>query len=307
MSHKPKSLVIGGAGLIGFNLALFLQRKSEVVILDNFSTSLKRKLPFETIEKDIRKFRLEDIKEDFDCVYYFPGVCASPDLVKFPVDTFEVNVIGLKNVLDFTSKRGIKIVYASSSEVYGNGYSFETSPLSVTLNERSGYDIGKIAGETLLLSYARQLGQEYCIVRPFNVYGPFQYRIGVVSNFIVNAIQNKPLTVYGSGKQIRTLTYVKDASEMIALASDYSGVFNIAGEEAVTINELAEKIIKIAGSESKIIKTPLPYSEVTLRVGDNEKIKSLGFNNFTPLEKGLEETIRWYRENEIFSLIGYRG
>ncbi len=316
MKNK-RSLVIGGAGFIGSHLTNYLVNEGcEVVIIDNFATSILNDYNSRAskIHKiDVRsKESYEIIKQNFHYIFFLPAICSTDDFLKKPLESFSVSVDGIKNVLlameNYPKNSKPFLYYFSTSEVYGLE-SFETSKLVVNIDKRCGYDVGKLAGETMLYSYKKQNKcLDYKVIRPFNIYGSREMRAGVIPKFILQAMAGNKITIYNNGQQARTFTHIDDfirALDLIIKKGKYRD-YNISSNETITINELASKIIKIVGVKPQdsveYIKKDL--DEIFCRVGNNSRLKNeLGFEPKIKIEQGILETYKWLKENNIGSVI----
>jgi UDP-glucuronate decarboxylase len=304
-------LITGGAGFLGSHLCeRLLEEGNEILCLDNFFTGSKnnvmhllRNASFELIRHDI----INPFFIEVDQIYNM-ACPASPVHYQYnPIKTIKTNVMGTINTLGMAKRLRVKILLASTSEVYGNpevnpqgeNYWGRVNPIGV----RSCYDEGKRAAECLMMDYHRQNNVTVKIVRIFNTYGPrMALNDGrVVSNFIVQALRGKDLTVYGDGSQTRAFCYVDDMTDgiirMMASPDDFLGPVNLGNPEEFSILELAETIIRTTGSKSKISFNPLPQDDPTQRkpvitLAGN----MLGWEPKVGLEEGLEKTIAYFRK-----------
>lgn len=311
-----KILVTGGAGFIGSHLCKYLvEKKEEVVCLDNFFTgrgenieNLQKYRNFKVIPHDITKIGLEEkISGRINQIYNL-ACPASPIHYQFdPIETVKANTIGVINVLEFAKLNGARILQASTSEIYGDPLEHpqkETYRGNVnTLGPRACYDEGKRAAETLFSDYKRKFGLETRIVRIFNTYGPKMREDDgrVVSNFIMQSLENKPITIYGKGKQTRSFCYVNDMIEGIyrAMNSNYSLPINLGNPREFMILELAEKITNLTNSCSKLVYNELPQDDPRQRKPDITLArKILGWEPKIYLEEGLKETIKYFKEHK---------
>jgi UDP-glucuronate decarboxylase len=307
---KKRILITGGAGFIGSHLTeRLLNEGNEVLCLDNFFTGSKDNILHLLDHKYLEIIRhdvIEPILLEVDEIYNL-ACPASPVHYQYnPVKTVKTNVMGMINMLGLAKRTKAKIFQASTSEVYGDpeqhpqqeSYWGHVNPIGI----RSCYDEGKRIAETLCMDYHRQHGLRVKIVRIFNTYGPrMAINDGrVVSNFIVQALQNKPITVYGEGQQTRSFCYVDDLVEgfirlMDNTPDDYPGPVNIGNPGEFTILELAEKVIALTGSSSKIERLPLPPDDPTQRKPDITIAKEkLGWQPTIMLEEGLKKTIAYF-------------
>jgi UDP-glucuronate decarboxylase len=304
-------LITGGAGFLGSHLCeRLLEEGNEILCLDNFFTGSKnnvmhllRNASFELIRHDI----INPFFIEVDQIYNM-ACPASPVHYQYnPIKTIKTNVMGTINTLGMAKRLRVKILLASTSEVYGNpevnpqgeNYWGRVNPIGV----RSCYDEGKRAAECLMMDYHRQNNVTVKIVRIFNTYGPrMALNDGrVVSNFIVQALRGKDLTVYGDGSQTRAFCYVDDMTDgiirMMASPDDFLGPVNLGNPEEFSILELAETIIRITGSKSKISFNPLPQDDPTQRKPDITLAGNmLGWEPKVGLEEGLEKTIAYFRK-----------
>ncbi len=311
-----KILVTGGAGFIGSHLCRYLLRKGhEVVCLDNFFTGksrnildLKKNARFKVIPHDITN--PINIQEHFDRIYNL-ACPASPVHYQFdPIKTVKANTIGVINVLEFAKLNGARILQASTSEIYGDPLEHpqkETYKGNVnTLGPRACYDEGKRVAETLFMDYHRKYKVPIRIVRIFNTYGPSMDKNDgrVVSNFIMQALKNELITIYGEGKQTRSFCYISDLIEGLykLMESDCIGPINLGNPGEFTIIELAKKITKITNSKSKIEYKELPQDDPTQRKPDITLAKNfLKWEPKIQLNEGLKKTIdyfKWLIKNE---------
>ncbi|WP_396149660.1 UDP-glucuronic acid decarboxylase family protein [Flavobacterium sp.] len=308
--ERKKILVTGGAGFVGSHLCeRLLKEGNEVYCLDNFFTGQKQNIIhllnnpyFELIRHDvINPFHIE-----VDEIYNL-ACPASPIHYQYnPIKTIKTSVMGAINMLGLAKRVNAKILQASTSEVYGNpfvhpqveSYWGNVNPIG----ERSCYDEGKRTAETLFMDYHKQNNVKSKIVRIFNTYGPNMHPNDgrVVSNFIVQALKNQDITVYGEGQQTRSFQYVDDLVDgMIKTMNtddSFIGPINIGNPDEFTILELAEKVIKLTDSKSKIIYKPLPSDDPLMRKPDISLAKKeLNWSPKVNLDEGLEKTISYFK------------
>jgi UDP-glucuronate decarboxylase len=307
-----KILVTGGAGFIGSHLCeRLLDEGNEVICLDNYFTGSKTNVVhlldnpyFELIRHDITSPFFIEVDEIFNL-----ACPASPIHYQYnPIKTIKTSVMGAINMLGLAKRIKAKVLQASTSEVYGDpkihpqteDYWGHVNPIGT----RSCYDEGKRCAETLFMDYHIQNKVRIKIVRIFNTYGPRMHPNDgrVVSNFIVQALSNKDITIYGNGSQTRSFQYVDDLIEgMIRMMNTGEGVIgpiNIGNPDEFKIVELAEKILQMTGSKSKLVFKPLPADDPIQRQPDITLAKNT-LNNWTPkinLEAGLEKTIAYFRQ-----------
>lgn len=303
-------LVTGGAGFIGTHLChRLIEAENEVICLDNFFTGQKNNIAdlltypnFELIRHDIT----QPIFLEVDQIYNL-ACPASPVHYQYnPVKTIKTNILGTLNMLGLAKRVKARILQASTSEVYGDPlqhpqkeeYWGNVNPIGI----RSCYDEGKRTAETLMMDYYRQNKVDVRIIRIFNTYGPFMHENDgrVVSNFIVQALRNKDITVYGDGSQTRSFCYVDDlVSGMIKMMEqpDFIGPVNLGNPEEYTVLELAQKIIKMVHSQSKVVFKPLPENDPTRRRPDITLAKEkLNWQPTIAVDQGLEKTIEYFRK-----------
>jgi len=305
-------LVTGAAGFLGSHMCDYLLAKGHNVIgMDNLVTGAEENLAEAKLNKNF-KFIKQDISEKFELTekidqIYNMACPASPiDYQKLPVETLLVGSYGMRNMLEFAKKHNARILQASTSEVYGDpAVHPQTEEYWGNVNSiglRSCYDESKRFSEALVMAYQRTHKMETRIVRIFNTYGPKMRQDDgrVVSNFIVQALAGEPITVYGEGNQTRSFCYVSDLIEGIhrLMNSDYSLPVNIGNPNEFTILELAEKVIALTNSKSKIVKEPLPSDDPARRQPDITKAKKiLKWEPKVQLEEGLKRTVEYFMRN----------
>jgi len=307
-----KILVTGGAGFIGSHLCEYLVEKGEEVIcVDNLFTGsksnishLENKKNFKFIEHDIINPLF--IEEKIDQIYNL-ACPASPVHYQFnPIRTIKASVIGVTNMLGMAKKHNARILQASTSEVYGDpkehpqkeSYWGNVNPIGI----RSCYDEGKRVAETLMFDYHRQNKVDIRVARIFNTYGPKMTKNDgrVVSNFIVQALEGKDITIYGDGSQTRSFCYISDMVEglykMINNPSE-TGPINLGNPDEFTVLKLAEKVINSTSSKSKIVKKKLPQDDPKQRKPDITLAKKyLKWEPKVKLDEGLKTTIKYFRK-----------
>ncbi|MGE5342435.1 MAG: UDP-glucuronic acid decarboxylase family protein [Candidatus Omnitrophota bacterium] len=310
--HIPQHktiLVTGGAGFIGSHLCeRLLNEDNEVICMDNFFTGSKENIRhllsnphFELIRHDIVHPAFVEVDEIYNL-----ACPASPVHYQYnPVKTIKTSVMGAVNMLGLARRVKAKILQASTSEVYGNpnvhpqpeSYWGNVNPIGI----RSCYDEGKRCAETLFFDYHRQNNLKIKVVRIFNTYGPRMHPNDgrVVSNFIVQALKGKDITIYGDGSQTRSFCFVDDMVggliSMMNSTDELIGPVNLGNPAEFTIRELAEKVILMTGSKSKIVFKPLPADDPERRKPDIALAKErLNWEPTVHLEKGLEKTIAYF-------------
>jgi UDP-glucuronate decarboxylase len=309
-------LVSGGAGFIGSHLCDYLlNNEDDVLCVDNLFSGSRDNVRhllgnpyFEFIRHDV----IHPFFVEVDQIYHL-ACPASPIYYQYnPIKTIKTNVMGTINMLGLAKRVMAKILLASTSEVYGNPilhpqqetYWGNTNPIG----ERSCYDEGKRVAETLMMDYHRQNGVKIKIVRIFNTYGPrMAINDGrVISNFIVQALRGENLTIFGDGSQTRSFCYISDLIDGIyrmAQADDFIGPVNIGNPVELSILEIADKILSLSKSKSKIVFKPLPPDDPERRCPDiTVAQKKLDWTPTISLEEGLEKTIAYFKEK-----IGIQG
>lgn len=306
---KKKVLVTGGAGFIGSHLCKrLLEENNEVLCLDNYFTGSKMNVLsmldnplFELIRHDIVSPFIAEVDEIYNL-----ACPASPIHYQHnPIQTVKISVMGAINMLETAKATNAKILQASTSEVYGDpkihpqveSYWGNVNPIG----ERSCYDEGKRCAETLFMDYHRQSNLKIKIIRIFNTYGPnMQPHDGrVVSNFILQCLRNENITIYGNGNQSRSFQYVDDLIDgmikMMRTSDDFTGPINIGNPNEFTILELAETIIQLTNSKSKLIFKPLPKDDPQQRRPDISLAKEkLDWTPKIELREGLKKTIDYF-------------
>jgi UDP-glucose 4-epimerase len=308
MKNK-RVLITGGAGFIGSNLAEELVRKgSDVVILDDLSTGK---------EENIKEFKdsvrfvkgsitdLELLKElfrDVDCVFHQAAIPSVQRSVEDPLATNEVNVKGTLNVLVAARDSEVeKVVYASSSSVYGDTPELPKRE-EMKPNPKSPYAVSKLTGEEYCAVFSEVYGLKTVSLRYFNVYGPrqdpYSEYAAVIPRFITRGLKNKPPIIYGDGNQTRDFTFVKDAvkANILAMGNNAEGIFNIASGKRISINELANEIMEIVGIRLKPIYDKPREGDIKDSLGDISRAKDkIGYEPKYNLEEGLKETIEYFK------------
>jgi UDP-glucuronate decarboxylase len=308
---NKKILVTGGAGFLGSHLCdKLIAQGHDVLCVDNFFTGTKANVAhlishpnFELMRHDVTFPLYVEVDEIYNL-----ACPASPIHYQWdPVQTTKTSVHGAINMLGLAKRVNAKILQASTSEVYGDpevhpqseSYWGKVNPVGI----RSCYDEGKRCAETLFFDYWRQHQLEIKVVRIFNTYGPHMHpRDGrVVSNFIVQALKGEDITIYGDGSQTRSFCYVDDLLEAMVRAmntgSEFTGPVNIGNPTEFTMLELAELVLKLTKSKSKIVNQPLPQDDPKQRKPDIKLAKAaLGWEPKVNLEEGLRETISYFKK-----------
>jgi UDP-glucuronate decarboxylase len=309
MSRK-RILVTGGAGFLGSHLSeRLLADGHEVVCLDNFFTGthanvakLRDNSRFELFRHDVQ----EALTMEVDQIFHLACPASPIHYQRNPVRTIRTAVEGTLNLLDVARECGARMMIASTSEVYGDpaehpqteAYWGNVNPIG----PRACYDEGKRCAEALATAYASQYGVEVRIARIFNTYGPRMHENDgrVVSNFVVQALSGKPLTIFGDGKQTRSFCYVSDLIEgFVRLMASEHGCdpVNLGNPRESTMIELATLIKQMTGSKSEIVHEPLPKDDPVRRNPNISRAQKLlgGWTPVVPLEKGIEATIAYFR------------
>jgi UDP-glucose 4-epimerase len=304
---KRKILVTGGAGFIASCLAEHLLQDPDnfVVIVDNLLTGSKKRLPSENnnnwkfIKADVNDF--QDISSimmsyNFDYVFHYAAVVGVKRTTEHPVMVLG-DIQGIRNILDLCKNSGVKrVFFSSSSEVYGEPFEHPQNENTTPLNSRLPYAVVKNVGEAFLRSYQREYGLDYTIFRFFNTYGPKQSTDFVMSRFIRAAVKGQDITIYGDGEQTRTFCFFEDNIEACVNAFKHdqfiNKTVNIGSDVEITINELADIIIKLTGSSSKRVHLPpLKEGDMKRRKPDITNMRELLGRDLTPLETGIKRTI----------------
>lgn len=309
MSRRKRVLVTGGAGFLGSHLCeKLLKDNHEVLCVDNYYTSSKHNIAhlldnpyFELIRHDVTFPLYVEVDE----IYNLACPASPIHYQRDPVQTTKTSVHGAINVLGLAKRLKAKILQASTSEVYGDpeehpqteSYWGNVNPVGI----RACYDEGKRCAETLFFDYQRQHDLNIRVLRIFNTYGPRMdlYDGRVVSNFIVQALKNEPITIYGDGSQTRSFCYVEDMIEIMTRFMDgpdeFTGPLNAGNPKEFSIKELAEQVIDITGSSSELIFRELPADDPTQRCPDISRARErYDWQPVVPLRQGLVRTIEYF-------------
>jgi UDP-glucuronate decarboxylase len=308
---SSRALVLGGAGFLGSHLCERLVREGyHVLALDDFSTGSRNNL---TALEGAPRFRLErwDVRSPlavegpFDWVFNLASAASPVHYQADPIKTTLTNVLGTLHAMELGVRTRARVLQASTSEVYGDpdvhpqpeGYTGRVNPIGI----RSCYDEGKRCAESIAMDFVRTRSAELRLVRIFNTYGP---RMAVddgrvVSNFIVQALRGEDLTVYGDGSQTRSFCYVDDLIDgflAFMRQPDVTGPVNLGNPSEFTVLELAQKVLELTGSRSRVVHAPLPQDDPKVRRPDITRARALfGFEPKVSLEQGLEKTIDSFR------------
>ena len=312
MHVRKRVLVTGGAGFLGSHLCeRLLDRGDDVLCVDNYFTGTKDNIEhlfgrphFELLRHDVTFPLYVEVDEIYNLACPASPVHYQHD----PVQTTKTSVHGAINMLGLAKRTKAKILQASTSEVYGDpevhpqteDYRGSVNPIG----PRACYDEGKRCAETLFFDYHRQNGMNIRVARILNTYGPRMHPNDgrVVSNFIVQALSGKPITIYGDGAQTRSFCYVDDLIDgligLMDAADDVIGPMNLGNPNEFTIKALAEKVVRLTGSKSKFVKKPLPGDDPKQRCPDiGLAKKKLGWKPKVELEAGLKKTIAYFKKH----------
>lgn len=315
MLTGKRILLTGGAGFIGSRLAGHLVEQNDVVIFDNHhrnslkDTGLASHPRLQVIQGDVLDAgALAQAAKGCTMVVHLAAIAGVDTVLKMPVETMKVNILGTLNALEAARAAGgvERFVDFSTSEVFGS-YAFkvkegDSTTLGAVGEARWTYAVSKLATEHLSFSYLKQYGIPATSVRPFNIYGPGQVGEGAIHRFIMQAIKGEKITIHNDGSQIRAWCYVDDMVQGVLKALEVpeavGHTFNIGNARSVlTVYQLAKEIIRLSGSASPIEFIPWQNTEVELRIPDIDKArKILGYEPTVDLEPGLLRTIEWYRQ-----------
>src|SRR3989304_536953 len=311
-----KILITGGAGFIGSHLAEKLVDQNQIIIYDNLHrnalkyTGLIRHKNCQFIKGDILDLpKIFASVDDCDIVIHLAAIAGIENVIISPLKTLEINLMVTYNLLKAINGKSKKIkrfIFFSTSEVYGP-FVYQAQEEGMTTQgtvkeQRWAYSTSKIAGEHWVYAYYKRWGLPAVILRPFNVYGERQVGESAVNKFIVRAIKNEPMEIFGSGNQIRAWCYIDDmvSGTLLALQSPKAigQIYNIGNPAGtITILELAKKIKQLAGSKSEIVFRQRKYTDIELRIPSVKKAENdLGFSHKVNLDDGLSKTIEWFRK-----------
>jgi dTDP-glucose 4,6-dehydratase len=303
-------LVTGGAGFIGSHLCRrLLGDGARVVCIDNLSTGKERNL--QTLLKEKRfRFVRQDVTEPFEIegpigsIYHLASPASPVEYLRMPLETLNAGSIGTRNILELAAAKKAKLLFASTSEVYGEpkehpqseSYFGNVNPVGL----RSVYSEAKRFAEALVMAYHRHAGLETRIVRIFNTYGPLMREDDgrVASNFITQALSGADLTVYGDGSQTRTFCYVDDLVEGLLLAVERGDCMpvNLGDEREISMLDFGKLVLRLSGSAAKIAFRPLPEDDPKVRRPDSSRARNLlGWVPKVDLEKGMARTLKYFR------------
>jgi len=309
-------LVTGGSGFLGSWICdILVAMNAKVICVDNLSSGLKNNIGnmvkggrIQFIETDVSTF---DTNEHLDFIIHMASIASPPLYQEYPIETLDANILGTKKMLELARKNNATMLFTSTSEIYGNTEKIPTPESDYGYvnphGPRAVYDEGKRAAEAYCYAYRKKFGAKARIARIFNTYGPrldakqtTQYGRAVVK-FIGQALSGNPLTVYGSGDQTRSFCYITDMTiglmKLLLMPNLDGEVVNLGSGEEITILGLANKIIKLTGSNSKIKFEALPEDEPKRRRPDLGKAKKLlNYESKVTLDTGLKKTIEWLKE-----------
>lgn len=304
-------LVTGGAGFIGSHLCdNFIAMGYRVICMDSLVTGSRRNIAhlmkkrnFRFVKHDVSKYI--DVRTDLDYVLHFASPASPVDYLKYPIKTLKVGSLGTHNALGVAKAKRCKFLLASTSEVYGDpevhpqkeSYWGNVNPIG----PRGVYDEAKRFAEAITMAYHRVHRIDTKIVRIFNTYGErMRKRDGrAIPNFIAQALGNKPITVYGTGKQTRSFCYIEDLVNGIIklMDSNLNSPVNLGNPNEMSVRRLADVIIKITGSKSRVVYKPLPVDDPKVRQPNIALAKAkLKWKPSVPLQTGLKRTINWYKK-----------
>jgi UDP-glucose 4-epimerase len=308
-----KILITGGAGFIAGALAAKLSENQDdtLVLVDNLVSGSMKKVPVSRHTNiHFIKCDVNDFKEissvffawKFDYVFHYAALVGVQRTLANPVKVLE-DIEGIKNILNLSKNNGVKrIYYSSSSEVYGEPVQIPQNEHTTPLNSRLPYAIVKNLGEAFLRAYHKEYKLEYTVFRFFNTYGPLQSEDFVITRFLNSSLKNENITIYGDGSQTRTFCYINDnvdvCEKIFRQNLHINDVVNIGSDVEVSILTLAEKIISLTGSKSKVVHLPpLAEGDMTRRKPDISKMNALLIRPITTLEEGLKQIISHRRIN----------
>ena len=314
MSTLKRILVTGGAGFLGSHLCeRLVDQGHDVICLDNFFTSQKSNVAHLLAEPNFELVRHDvtlPVYLEVDEIYNLACPAAPGHYQYNPIKTMKTSVMGAINVLGMAKRCRAKILQASTSEVYGDpdvhpqpeSYRGSVNPIG----PRACYDEGKRAAESLFMDYHRMNRVNVRIVRIFNTYGPRMHPFDgrVISNFIRQALQGEPITIFGHGRQTRSFCYrdcmVEGMIRMMGAPDDFIGPVNLGNPGEFSIQELAQLVLELTGSRSKLVHEPLPADDPTQRQPDITLARqNLGWEPKVPLREGLAKTIEWFKSIDL--------
>ncbi|WP_124980927.1 NAD-dependent epimerase/dehydratase family protein [Nonlabens xiamenensis] len=308
---KKNILITGVAGNVGSALANYLlQQGYKVTGLDNLSTGDVNKLPkhsdFSFVKLDVNDLQALSqvmLSKSYDFVFHYAAVVGVQRTLDNPINVLN-DIQGIKNILELSKNTGVKkVAFSSSSEVYGEPVSLPQIEDVTPLNSKLPYAVVKNVGEAYFRSYFQEYGLSYVIFRFFNTYGPHQSEDFVIPKLLAQAVNHQDITIYGDGQQTRTFCYIDDnieASCRIFFDDQYANdVYNIGSDTIYTVKELAETILSITNSNSKIVHLPaLKEGDMTRRQPDISKMKAVLDRSLVPLNEGIEKLLAHYKHQQ---------
>ena len=298
-------LVTGGAGFIGSHTVEYFQGKAGVRVLDNLRSGYLKNLnglEHEFIEGSVTdRAAVRSAMEGVDYVFHMAAMISVPESMEKPLECVEINTVGTLIVLEEAARAGVKkLCFSSSAAIYGDNPAVPKLE-SMLPEPKSPYAVTKLDGEYYCGMFSREGRLATAVMRYFNVFGPRQdpasAYAAAVPIFIDKAVKNEPVTIFGDGEQTRDFIYVKDvvaANAFLAMNRTEPGFYNVACGGRLTINSLAQKIIALTGSSSKIVYAPERAGDVKHSMASIEKIKAAGFRPVSGFDDGLQETIRFF-------------
>lgn len=305
--HDMRVLITGGAGFIGSHLVEHFQGKADVRVLDNLRSGYKHNLDgfdVELIEGDIcDPTAVGEAVRNVDYIFHLAAMISVPESMESPAECNAINTVGLLNVLEEARHAGVrKLVFSSSAANYGDD---PTVPKVETMAPapKSPYAITKLDGEYYCRMYHDEGWLQTACLRYFNVYGPRQdprsQYAAAIPIFLANALAGKPITVFGDGEQTRDFIYVKEvvaANAFMAEQPERTGVYNVGYGQSITINALAEKIIALTGSTSRVEHGPVRAGDVKHSLASIDKLLATGFRHVSDFDTGLARTVEYFRD-----------
>ena len=307
--RKPRALVTGGAGFVGSHLCeRLLSEGYHVLCVDNLVTGslenvahLEDEVDFEYVDHDVSAYMA--VGGELDEVYHFASPASPADFERIPVEILKAGSSGTHNCLELALAKGARFMLASTSEVYGDplvhpqheGYLGNVNPIGV----RGVYDEAKRYAEAVTMAYHRHHGVQTRIVRIFNTYGPGMRPDDgrMIPNFIRQTLAGEPLTIYGDGSQTRSVQYVEDLIEGVfrLMKSDEARPVNIGNPDEYSVREVADMVVELSGSPSKLVYQPLPQDDPKQRCPDITRAReALGWEPRVGAREGLEKTLSWF-------------
>ncbi len=305
-----KVVITGGAGFIGSHIAEYFSQKDdvEVVVLDNLRSGFKENIKnfnIKFIHGDVTDYNLvEEVLKNTDYVFHLAALVSVPESLEKPYETEKINTIGTLNILEAARKNKVKkVVFSSSAAIYGENPELPKKE-EMKPEPKSPYAVTKTTGEYYCRIYQEEFGLPTAVLRYFNVFGPRQnpesQYAAAIPIFVKRAILNEDIIIFGDGEQTRDFIYVKEVVKANLLAAEKgNAIYNVATGKSITINYLANLIIKITGSKSKIVYTDPRPGDIKYSSADNSKLLSLGFKFSYNFENALKETIKYFKNKYL--------